>query len=60
MTTLEIMQAAKAAAPRLCGLRAEEKNALLHTIADSVLAAGREILAENARFAVCRQAPTWT
>lgn len=48
MTTLEIMQAAKAAAPRLCGLRAEEKNALLHTIADSVLAAGREILAENA------------
>ncbi len=48
MTTVEIMCAAKEAAPCLARLTGEEKNALLLRIADSILAAADEILSENA------------
>ena len=48
MTTLQLMQAAKAAAPTLATLGAERKNAVLLSMADALLAAEGEILAANA------------
>ncbi|MBO7292743.1 MAG: glutamate-5-semialdehyde dehydrogenase [Clostridia bacterium] len=48
MTTLQLMQAAKAAAPTLATLGAERKNAVLLSLADALLAAEGEILAANA------------
>ncbi len=49
MTTLEIMQAARAAAPTLATKTTEEKNGALHAMADALLEAEGEILAANAR-----------
>ena len=48
MTTLQLMQAARAAAPALATLGAEKKNAVLLAMADALLAAEEEILAANA------------
>ena len=48
MTTLALMQAAKAAAPALATLGTERKNAVLLSMADALLAARGEILAANA------------
>ena len=48
MTTLKIMQAARAAAPALATKTTEEKNAALLAMADALLAAEEEILAANA------------
>ena len=49
MTTLEIMQAARAAAPTLATKTTEEKNGALHAMADALLEAEGDILAANAR-----------
>ena len=49
MTTLEIMQAARAAAPTLATKTTDEKNAALLAMADALLMAEAEILAANAR-----------
>ena len=49
MTTLEIMQAARAAAPTLATKTTAEKNAALLAMADALLEAEAEILAANAR-----------
>ena len=48
MTTLQLMQAAKAAAPALATLGTEKRNAVLLAMADALLAAEGEILAANA------------
>ncbi len=47
-TTLEIMQAAKTAAPTIASATTEVKNQALHAIADSLVAATEEILTANA------------
>ena len=47
MTTLEIMQRAKAAAPQLATLDPREKNAALLAMADAIEARGTEILRAN-------------
>ena len=46
MTTLEIMKAARAAWPKLCAVDSEKKNAALNAMADHLLAAEAEILAD--------------
>jgi glutamate-5-semialdehyde dehydrogenase len=47
MTTQQLLQAAKAAKPRLAALPPEQKNALLYSMADRLEAAAPSILAAN-------------
>lgn len=49
MTTRELLQASKSAAPLLARMAAEEKNAALFAMADALMASVPEILAANAQ-----------